>query len=244
MKVVLNLTAIQGQAELQGQILPSEENKSFPLVLPKEFVDPADPFWEEVRWYIEEYARNDPFSFQRAESIEEQLRSYSELLAQAVCASDAVLVGLYDSELLILINDHTEYSPRLSRIHWESLENVDIWDAALRPCRVSVVRRTNVKTGISEESLTTCLRHDQAGPPNILAVSVRPNLERDIPYRLITRSILDVVAEEQKRGTNAPTFEIVRPGTFEALQQTLERRGNGHFDIVHFDLHGFVSAGK
>ena len=239
---ILHLRAVKGQVPLEARITPSTGHDSFEVVLPEASVDP-DLFSDEIRWYIESYARQDPFSSKRAQAVELTIRSYGSSLAHAICVSDAVLVDLYNSELWILVVDSEEYCPRFSRVHWELLENVEFWDAAFRPRRVSVVRQTNGPGSIDDDSYTQAFTRSESNQQHILAVS-RPLRERDIPHRLITRSILNVVAEEQDRSSAPPTFEIVRPGTFRALETALESHEIGHYDIVHFDLHGFVVNGK
>ncbi|KAL8787688.1 MAG: hypothetical protein Q9195_007644 [Heterodermia aff. obscurata] len=79
---------------------------------------------------------------------------------------------------------------------------------------------------------------------HILAVSARSNQKDDIPHRLITRPILNVVREEEVRTLTPPTLQIVRPGSFAALVAALETHPIGYFDVVHFDLHGFISEGS
>lgn len=240
---ILRIGAVRGQVPLEARITPSIVNDSFGIILPDAVLDPGQ-FLDEVKWYIESYVRQDPFSLNRAQAAELALRSYGSSLANAICASDAVLVDLYDSELMILIADHAEYCLRFSRVHWEVLEDVKIWDADFRPRRVSVVRQANVADSSDDDSYTQTFIQSRSSQQHILAVSARPLQDRDIPHRLITRSILKVVAEEHKRSPTAPTFEIVRPGTFQALESVLESHDIGYYDIVHFDLHGFVLEGR
>ena len=222
---------------------PSVVNQGFHIVLPETLADPSQ-YSDEIRWYMESYARQDPFSLKRAQAAELTLKSYGSSLATAICASDAVMVDLFDSELLILIVDHEEYCHRFSRVHWEILENVEFWDADLRPRRVSVIRQASGAGSIDHHSYTQAFTKSESSQRHILAVSARPLRERDIPHRLITRSILNVVAEEQDRSPTPPTFEIVRPGTFQALETALESHDIGYYNIVHFDLHGFILHGR
>lgn len=240
---ILHIRVVRGQVPLEARITPSILNDSFEIILPEVPVDPGQ-FSDEIKWYIESYARQDPFSVTRAQAAELTLRSYGSSLANAICASDAVLVDLYDSELMILIADPEEYCPRFSQVHWEILENVKFWNADFRPRRVSIVRQANVAGSIDDDSYTQASTESKSSQQHILAVSARPLLDLDIPHRLITRSILKVVAEEHDRSVTPPTFEIVRPGTFQALKFILESHDFGYYDIVHFDLHGFVLDGR
>lgn len=38
-------------------------------------------------------------------------------------------------------------------------------------------------------------------------------------------------------------IELVRPGSFEALERHLTQRDKGYFGLVHFDLHGDITTG-
>ena len=110
--------------------------------------DPAtltsDNIWEEIRWYLEDYARRDPFSSGRTQSAEHSLISYGVSLASAIYNPDAPLEGLKDSSLLISIEYGSEFTPRMAQIHWEILENVEVWLEKRRLRNVSVVRRTKL----------------------------------------------------------------------------------------------------
>ncbi|KAI8629650.1 hypothetical protein F5Y19DRAFT_431355 [Xylariaceae sp. FL1651] len=70
---------------------------------------------------------------------------------------------------------------------------------------------------------------------NILVISARPRSEEDIPHRLVTRVISLKVFES---GDEKIKWKLVRPGTWDAFLDELEAFPLGHFDIVHFDVHG------
>ena len=76
-------------------------------------------------------------------------------------------------------------------------------------------------------------------PLNILICSARPAGTQDIPQRLVSRIVM---RELQRLRSDEPnrkaTVEIVRPGTFKALEKHLTGRPQGFYDLVHFDLHG------
>ena len=205
--------------------------------------DPADNIWEEIRWYLEDYARRDPFSFGRAQSVKHSLTSYGLSLASAIYNPDAPLKGLKDSILLISLEYEGEFTPRMARVLWEILENVGVWPEERRPSNVSVVRRTkpNIQRNVLETDFTVnrhCSRH------NLLAITARPGRAHDIPHRLVTRSILSIVQEHSVPVQSYSTFQIVRPGTFEALSNSLDDHVFGYFDIVHLDMHGLVRDGQ
>ena len=239
----LSIRDVIGQVPLEASMTTSVLGESFHIFLPEQVAEPAANIWEEIRWYLEDFARRDPFSFGRAQSAERSLRSYGLLLALAIANSDAMLKGLKDSSLLISIEYEGGFTPRMARIHWEILENVELWQDERRPSNVSVVRR--IKPDIQRNTLNAdfavkgrCSRH------NFLAITARPGRARDIPHRLVTRSILGIVQEHSVPGQCSSSFQTVHPGTFEALSYSLHSHEFGYFDVVHLDMHGLVRDGQ
>lgn len=241
---ILQIRASEAKTPLIGLIKPSILEQEFNIYLPGALYDDKDAFCEDLRWYIEDYARNDPFSSQRSRSVESRLQSYGLSLAHAICKSEATPADFLDSALLIEIDGYGGYSSRLSRIHWEILEDLNFWSADVRPCRVSVVRKIAIPDSVNETRLllTTSAEPDpSANAQHILALTARPTQGADIPHRMITRCIFEAV---QSSKSKAATFEIVRPGTFQALQEALFLHEPGYYGLVHLDLHGFVEEGR
>lgn len=234
----LSIRGTVGQSSLEVRMTTSVTEESFPIFLPKHVAEPADSLWEEIRWYLEDYAKLDPFSFARALAAERALKSYGQSLALAVSEPDLMHKELKDSSLLISIEYEGGFTPRMAQIYWELLENVEIWPEQQRPSNVSIVRRT--KPNIYRDTLQTDRTIKEHTSHNLLAITARPDRAHDIPHRLVTRSILEVVQEHTVTGQCAASFQIVRPGTFEALRSTLLSHDIGHFDIVHLDMHGLV----
>ena len=73
---------------------------------------------------------------------------------------------------------------------------------------------------------------------NLLVVTARPDLEKDVGYRTITRPLV----ESLRQARQPVDIDIVRPGTYRALKDQLEevaaRKGSGYYHAIHFDLHG------
>lgn len=235
---VLSINIVGEQIAVEGLISPSNADGRFKIKLPETLIESLA--LEEFRWYIEDYARKDPFALERARSAKLSLDSYGSSLADAVCCSDDVCADLLDSDLVILLNVGEDCPLEISRIHWELLENLDFW-TRVRPRKVSVLRIVTSKKPNNATLRSPNIPQERLGQQRILAVSARSNQKDDIPHRLITRPILDVVREKQCQTIAPPTLEIVRPGTFEALVAVLESHDVGYFDVVHFDVHGFVS---
>src|SRR5207248_486536 len=81
----------------------------------------------------------------------------------------------------------------------------------------------------------------------ILLVIARPYGGRDVPYRTVTRPVMELLQRPQVRGRIE--VEVLRPPTFSQFVQAVSRTREGgkpYFDVVHFDGHGdfaLVSAG-
>ena len=69
---------------------------------------------------------------------------------------------------------------------------------------------------------------------NLLLVTARPNEENDVAYRTISRPLIETIKNSQL----LVNVELLRPGTYEALEKKLEERGAGYYHAIHFDAHG------
>ncbi|KAL8824802.1 MAG: hypothetical protein Q9191_004813, partial [Dirinaria sp. TL-2023a] len=239
----LVICALEGKTSLVGLFKSSSGDHRFNIDVPQDLYDQQGLFGEDLRWYIEDYARNDPFSTKRALSVGSKLRSHGSSLVAALCQSEDLVVGILDIDLLIEIDGRGDYSRQLSWIHWEILEDPSFWAPEFRPRRISVLRRVQAVENVDEKGLLLTLGDMSlnATPRDILAITARPSLGSDIPHRMITRSIFEAV---QKSNNETATFKIVRPGTFQALQEELCKCEFGYYGLVHLDLHGFVQGGS
>ena len=61
---------------------------------------------------------------------------------------------------------------------------------------------------------------------------------RDLDPSLISEPLLEVI--DQLSGSLDVRLDVCRPGSWTALQVLLEQKGEGYYDLVHFDLHGDV----
>ena len=216
---VLNIHATIGQVPLIGRMEASLITDEFPIYLPRALEGTRSDWEEDLRWYVEDYARFDPFSSMRAQSVSSGLDAYGSSLAHSICASDTALQELHGEKLTILVDDHGQYSPRLSRIHWEILECVELWHLDFRPLSVTVVRIAAMGGRLIDHKSQNS-SFESAGLIHLLAISARLSSREEIPYRLITRAILNALPEEKRTLEENPKFEIVRPGTLEALEST------------------------
>ena len=116
-------------------------------------------------------------------------------------------------------------SPAFQALHWEAMKDPDL----PRPLAVDCVftRRKRLQGGGLR------VRLKPSSEINLLVVTARPDEEKDVGYRTISRPLIEAIERGQLR-VNA---ELLRPGTFEALSEHLERK-EGFYHIVHFDAHG------
>jgi hypothetical protein len=222
--------------------------------------DPFTPEQErECRWYLEEYATRNPFEEGRARRFTQFIKNYAQDLfdqldMQSILPShnskpDKQL-DLLTIEIVALANTDrgSAKRPALHRLHWELLETPDLWDSSIS--NVAVVRKV-----VAEYSPMQDLSQDPPFPSdsavkqtyNILLVISRDLREHDdeaLPDSVLN-ALLRVQSALEALSDRLPlSVEVVRPGTFTALEQHLQqatlRHGPGYFDLVHFDMHGVV----
>lgn len=209
-----------------------------------------DPFskvdYEELGWYMEDYALQDPFAENRAKRATENLGRYATAListlappVREVILQDGSTVQRHLESLHFLIfGDGTLKS--LQSLLWELLERDTCWADVIYPAPiVTVLRVSETPSDVSMQHLVP-VNPGFAPPLRILYLSSRPGLEEDISYRAISREIWDILGT----GTNAnmqPQIQFVRPGTWKRFKEILRNPGNdGCFDVVHFDMHGII----
>jgi hypothetical protein len=207
-----------------------------------------DPFsrveYDELRWYMEIFAFNDPFSSDRAARIAQSQTRYGKSLVatlrpyikeidirQGKCIPESSLGALH----FLVFGDGTTNS--LHSLIWELVER----DECCQPAVSITVSRMSKGALMPSHSQVSDLRY----PLRILYVSARPALVEDVAYRAISRLIWDLVEADAKNPPKV-AMEFVRPGTWAMFRNVLKSRGPGFFDIVHFDTHGTIRrrAGK
>ena len=75
---------------------------------------------------------------------------------------------------------------------------------------------------------------------NLLVVTARPFGKGDVGYRTISQPLVETL-----RKAKLPVkVDILRPGTYEALENHLQEISNehgvGYYHVIHFDVHGAV----
>lgn len=216
------------------------DGQVFPVFVPWAMLPgtPRLPFEADLKWYLEDYSWKEPFSTSRAQDIARRLSSYGKRLAK-ITIPHQVQDHFKNESVLIRIDDNESSASRINLIHWEVLEQLDLWSESGRPHSVSVVRICNQGLKDLESEEPDAGWDELSTISNVLALTARPNGVEDIPHRIITRSIHNAITGLRAAGGSDLSFHIVRPGTFGALETALQSREHGYYHIVHLDVHGF-----
>jgi hypothetical protein len=189
---------------------------------------------EELKWYLQEFALRDPLSKRRAGAIRKELKSYGKRLAATL---EPLLLEAYGNPdagasafevSLTIKDDDSEVS--LHSFHWELLEQESIWQT--RNLSITVSRQ------FSARSESMVVGSDLSRPLTILFVSARPDGDSDLPYRIISQSIYDLISR-YVNSQKQIQIDFVRPGTWKNFQAAL-KNPDKKYSIVHFDTHGIL----
>ncbi|MEO1208763.1 MAG: tetratricopeptide repeat protein [Cyanobacteria bacterium J06638_20] len=206
-------------------ILSFDNQTQYPITIQ----DPFDRRQErELEFYFEQWIRF-PFDNQvLAQRAAASVTAYGESLFEQVFRHDPDAYSNYHnacqgglSNLRIEIEGN---SPGFQALHWEALKD----PKQPRPFAVEgVFTRKRFHQGVTPIAL-------QPSPViNLLVVTARPDEEKDVGYRTISRPLIEAIHQAQLR----VNVEVLRPGTFEALSKHLDGK-EGHYHIIHFDAHG------
>ncbi|MEO1625162.1 MAG: CHAT domain-containing protein [Bacteroidota bacterium] len=189
----------------------------------------------DLEWYFEDFLR-EPFTAQtRVARIErDYIRDYGTQLFEQLFGEPAVENLFYESinaegmsELQIeLLGQSLEFQSVL----WETLRSPEFPGKPLVASGAKMYRNSKLSSRIRARVGD----HPQV---NLLLVSARPSEENDIDYRTVQRPLIELINREPGIQVNP---HVLRPGTFRAFKEQLDRMGSGYYHIVHFDLHGEV----
>jgi tetratricopeptide (TPR) repeat protein len=190
---------------------------------------PQSDLRSELAWYLEQFL-DYPFppETEHAERVEQALNDWGRETFAALFSTpnaivwfhDAIKDGLDKLDLRISSDD-----PRVLAWPWEALADPQTGTLA-HTCRIE--RRLN--NAADPPALSASLPQDRV---NVLLVTARPNGERDVRFRSISRPLIELV--ESRRLPVEVT--LLRPPTFEELRRHLLERP-GYYHILHFDGHG------
>jgi hypothetical protein len=186
----------------------------------------------DLKWYLEDRALKDPFTEKRAMDAGKSLEFYAEnLYEQLKPAFTQIHLDVASGKVCLAIGGRNG-DESIHRLHWEALEHPAL------PCSICVYRTQEGTSIDGSKDLP-----ETKSSLNLLFITARKldSEDPDIDERLILRPIIGFIAG--KSSTMPIDFDVVRPGTFRALERWLNQR-KGHHDLVHFDVHGQVKKDK
>jgi hypothetical protein len=201
-----------------------------------------------ITWYLEQHA-DEPFETTKAGMAAELLSAYGRHLALQVVQS-GLLPKTGDVQLQIAssvtcrqqTDRAAEKAPEslgqaLQLLHWEVLEDAEVWPAGYRFRSISVVRSVTVPSvkGHAVDSPRT-----EGSTFNILLVVSRPRPQKDVDYQLVAKYLVanvDYFCKTRTRPNIKASLKILRPPTWQAFQEDLR---DNRYDLVHFDMKGEI----
>jgi hypothetical protein len=201
-----------------------------------------------VKWYVDKHTE-EPFEVVKAESAAQLLRGYGQRLAQSL-ADSGILPRDGDLDLEIVSQPPKSSSiskigeADLQKLHWELLEDVTVWPADYTFQSLTVTRCIPTEHRETSNATEWLLGSQRVSIKkfSILLVVARPSASRDPDYHLVSRQLVAVVDELSERGKDLNvSVHILRPPTWMAFKEhLLVDCDPGHYDMVHFDMHGDI----
>jgi len=206
-------------------ILSFDGRVNYPITITEPFSRQEE---QQLEWYFEEWLVYPMLNTVKAEQAAASVENYGQKLFEQVFQTNFDAYSEYRqlrgklNQVQIEIEGQT---PEFQALHWEALRDPEL----PRPLGVDCVmlRKSTKPVPVSA--------YVQASPViNLLVVTARPKEENDVGYRTISRSLIEAIEKCQLR----VNVELLRPGTYEALERHLEEKGAGFYHIIHFDAHG------
>ena len=205
----------------------------------------TDESLKDFQWYFEQYITKEPFAHARARMIAQKIRDQGRRLLESFLQPVICLNAMAPEHFVIEVRDSvTGDAAGISVAHrffWEILEDTGLWRDVfhLEPRQVTVVRvHENQNSAPTIANSVHISLPSSTEATHVLAITARPSHTKDVPHRLITRSISAAIDTIRNDSDSQVTLHIVRPGTFDALERHIRHHPYGHFGVVHLDLHG------
>lgn len=200
---------------------------------PEHNISICDPFTQaqeqQLEWYFEKYPQYPYMRHIRASEAANSITAYGESLFSQVFSGN--LISQYKAHVqsgLQTLRIEIAGSPRFHVLHWEALKDPEF------PLPLALLA-TIVRQNLTPPPLYASLH---ASPTvNLLIVTARPHGKDDpAGYRTISRPLVEELHDANLR----VQIDILRPGTYKALDNHLRSNHVGHYHGIHLDLHGKI----
>lgn len=191
---------------------------------PVTVTDPFTPQQEhQLAWYFEEHLNAPFFKQVQAQETATSITAYGEALFQQVFTAIPNAYATYKKHAeagLQTLQFEIAGSPTFQALHWEALKDPQL----PHPFALDA---TIVRKNLTPVHFEATVRPSPT--INILVVTARPDGRRDVGYRTISRPMVEALNQ-----ANVPVhIELVRPGTYAALEQHLRSKtdvyGKGYY---------------
>jgi hypothetical protein len=230
--------------------------------------------YDDYRWYVEDYKTYEPhphyMTSEQWDKSQRQARDDRAKAAKVLVNLSNYGSRLFDelklgkdnfaSTDLLHIDvwecpNHNDSKFNLHQLLWETLEPSTLWNRNLSPSEPTIdvmVKRIVTASPCKEYPLEKKTFTKDAPLRVLLVVARTLQKDKEHKYQYTDRKahlaqIHLLRAQEDLRPllhSHKIQLEILRPGSFEALQRLLGPHGKpqGYYDLVHFDLHGLVAG--
>ncbi len=224
----MSVISIREREGTEAGAVVSIDGQEYPITV-------TDPFAEKgenrLEWYFEKLLLF-PFVEQvKAREAAASITSYGETLFNQVFA-DRRAYGRYKAALqqgIETLSFEVVGSSDFHHLHWEALKDPELPQPL-------ALQTPFIRRNFQPQTILAQLRSSPT--INLLVVSARPGGQHDVGYRTISRPLVNVLRQAKLR----VQIDILRPGTYEALERHLEetqrREGTGFYHVIHFDVHG------
>ncbi|PZO45296.1 MAG: Tfp pilus assembly protein PilF [Shackletoniella antarctica] len=213
----------QFQATLQF-----EGGGSYPVTITNPFNEQQEA---QLEWYFEGWLRRPFLDRVTADQIRDSIPTYGKTLFDQVFADRKAYAAYTNLRPQISTVEFVieSASPEFQALHWEALQDPDLPRPLALDC--TMVRRP-------QQAMVVAATPNPSPTINLLVVTARPGEEKDVNYRTISRPLIEAIQQAR-----VPiNVELLRPGTYRALENHLQAKGAGYYHIVHFDAHGGLAT--
>jgi CHAT domain len=227
---VIRIQERPGAPDGSNAVLSFDHGPEYPITI-------SDPFTEkeeqELEWYFEDHLTF-PFTNKvRAQNAASSITTYGEKLFKQVFGN----AEIYAEYKIILKSGLSNVQIEIAgpaafhALHWEAMRDP-------KTLQLLALHATILRKNIQPQNLA--LSAQPSPTINLLIVTARPSGRRDVGYRTISRPLVEALDS-----ANIPVrVEILRPGTYKALENQLrdstDRHQEGYYHVIHFDVHGAV----